>query len=167
MRAAGLTDVGCKRSMNQDAFFLDPDSQLYIVADGMGGHKAGDLASKMALEFICQFINEIEAEDFGELPENKALKREEERCRKAVQHANRSIFQKANESMDFHGMGTTVVLLKITHGHAILAHVGDSRIYRIQLQIKSRGLNGLLFLTSEFGKAIGKCICDSEVHLST
>lgn len=132
MRAAGLTDVGCKRSMNQDAFFMNPETQLYIVADGMGGHKAGDLASKMALEFIRQYFDEIDAEDLGNIPEAKALKREEERCRKAVQHANRSIYQKANESMDFHGMGTTVVLLKITHGHAILAHVGDSRIYRIQ-----------------------------------
>jgi len=135
MRAAGLTDVGCKRSMNQDAFYLDQERQIYIVADGMGGHKAGDLASKTSLGAIRHYLDVKDPRDTTELEVEEAMDIEEERCRKSIQYANKIIFQKANESMDYHGMGTTVVLLKITHGNAVVAHVGDSRIYRIQDEV--------------------------------
>jgi PPM family protein phosphatase len=133
MKAFGLSDVGCKRSMNQDAFYADNEKQIYIVADGMGGHKAGELASKMAVEAICKILYEEELdEDKSTLNDQDFIDHEEENCRFAVEYANEVIYQKSNESLEFHGMGTTVVLLKINKGNAIIAHVGDSRIYRIQ-----------------------------------
>jgi PPM family protein phosphatase len=134
MKAFGLTDVGLKRSVNQDAYFIDNDLRLYVVADGMGGHKAGDMASRMALKAICDFIEQENCweENGSKGKGEKELVREEEMCRNAVQYANQLIYEKANESSEYQGMGTTIVMLKIVDGHAIVAHVGDSRIYRAQ-----------------------------------
>ncbi|MBN1355899.1 Stp1/IreP family PP2C-type Ser/Thr phosphatase [bacterium] len=133
MKAFGLTDVGLKRSVNQDAFHIDDVFRLYLVADGMGGHKAGDLASRMALKAICDFIEqENRWKEDDSITDEEMLRLEEEMCRNAVQYANLVIYEKANESAEYHGMGTTIVMLKMINGHAVIAHVGDSRIYRIQ-----------------------------------
>ncbi|MBN1551849.1 Stp1/IreP family PP2C-type Ser/Thr phosphatase [bacterium] len=134
MKAFGLTDTGLKRSVNQDAFYIDADRQLYIVADGMGGHKAGDLASRISLESIKEYfeIEYIEDINTDDILEETLISEAEEHCRKAIQYANSIVYEKAKSSPEYHGMGTTIVMLKILHGHAIIAHVGDSRVYRIQ-----------------------------------
>ncbi len=133
MKAFGLTDVGLKRNVNQDAFYLDNENQIYIVADGMGGHKAGDLASRTALDAINEYLAlEVDQHPDVELKDEEVLPKEKEICADAVKYANQMVFEKSNESPDYQGMGTTVVVLKIVNGHAIFAHVGDSRIYRIQ-----------------------------------
>ncbi len=132
MRAFGLTDIGLKRASNQDAFYLDPDRQIYIVADGMGGHKAGDLASRTAVVRVCEYLfkrNPL----INSISDTKDLIRAAaERCRESIEYANHVIYQQANDDLEFTGMGTTLVMLLILSGHAIVAHVGDSRVYRIQ-----------------------------------
>jgi PPM family protein phosphatase len=134
MKAFGLSDIGLKRNMNQDAFYMDTEKQLFIVADGMGGHKAGDLASCTALKAITEYFAQERqwSDDEPGMTEEDLVKMEELLCQEAIEYANNVIYEKANESSDLNGMGTTIVLLKIVHGCAIVAHVGDSRIYRIQ-----------------------------------
>ena len=107
MRAFGLTDVGFKRTMNQDAFFVDNERQIYIVADGMGGHKAGDLASRTALDAICDYVYEqkvFNSEDAVDSKEN--ISELATVSKEAIKYANKIIYQKANETMEYHGMGT-------------------------------------------------------------
>lgn len=135
MRAYGLTNVGLKRTMNQDAFYLDHEEALCIVADGMGGHKAGDLASRLALDSILDYITSGHKESQKCVDEETLLLSERDLCMEAVEYANDVVYEKASESAELHGMGTTLVLLRILNGHAILAHVGDSRIYRIQDEV--------------------------------
>ena len=134
MKAYGLTNVGLKRTVNQDAFYINNDERVYIVADGMGGHKAGDLASKLSLQAILEFLKEKSKADADpdDQDEEQAVASELENCRKAIKHANQIVFQRASSNSEYQGMGSTIVFLKILHGHAIIAQVGDSRIYRIQ-----------------------------------
>ncbi len=132
MRAYGLTNVGLKRNVNQDAYYLDQEAALCIVADGMGGHKAGDLASRLALDSILEYLESGHRDPIEFDEEESYIQAECDLCMKSIEYANEVVFEKASESPEFQGMGTTLVLLKIVSGHAILAHVGDSRIYRIQ-----------------------------------
>ena len=132
MKAYGLTDVGLKRSMNQDAFFIDNERQLYIVADGMGGHKAGDLASRTAIDGIREFYTQAETLSDEEVQDDETIANEQALSEDAIKYANQLIYEKSLSNPEFHGMGTTIVLLRIIRGHAVTAHVGDSRIYRIQ-----------------------------------
>ncbi len=137
MKAFGLTDIGLKRTTNQDAYYLDNEAQLFIVADGMGGHKSGDLASKLALSSICEYLDRAHesADKDSELTEAEKIEWEEQLCCEALEYANRKIYEKAREAVEYNGMGTTLVLLRILYGHAVIAHVGDSRIYRIQDEV--------------------------------
>jgi protein phosphatase len=120
----GMTHVGRTRRINQDAFdrFDDPERGeiLLVVADGLGGHRGGEIASKMAVGTLGKLVREIEGD-----PEN--------RLRQAVERANRFIFDAAAKDRTLKGMGTTVVaLLLCADGRAWVAHAGDSRLYRIR-----------------------------------
>jgi len=130
MQAYGQTDVGCRRTVNQDAFYFDSDRALYIVADGMGGHQAGDLASRLAIRSILDFLNKQVLFDLDEPDLIDKLTFEMELCRSAVVCANTEIYRVAEEKPELFGMGTTIDMLKIMSGYAIICHVGDSRIYR-------------------------------------
>ena len=122
MRSYSATDVGQKRKVNQDSLF---ESQipvgnlpnLFIVADGMGGHKAGDYASRFTIKKIKESIEENEEKNPLRL------------IRTAVEQANAELRQKAEERPEMAGMGTTVVVLTIIDGYAYIANVGDSRLY--------------------------------------
>ena len=126
---AALSDVGMRRANNQDAFATLPaDSaerfarrgHLFVVADGMGAHAAGELASKMAAEKISQYyLKQSTAEPA------KAL-------RLAVQEANADIHRRGQENPEFYNMGTTASSIAITPEGVIIAHVGDSRVYRLR-----------------------------------
>ncbi|HEY0467377.1 MAG TPA: protein phosphatase 2C domain-containing protein, partial [Polyangiaceae bacterium] len=108
--AAGVTDVGLQRDHNEDSFAILEDHTLYIVADGMGGHRAGDVASKLATEAIVDFFRATATEDFTwPFHFDARLSEEENRLLTGIRIANRQIVDRSARSREFHGMGTTVV----------------------------------------------------------
>lgn len=130
MKSVGITDVGKKRSMNQDSIFhtdktIGPIQNLYIVADGMGGHKAGDVASKTAIEAATEYIRESEMRNPVTL-----LKR-------AIIYANDKVYKLSlSNPGDYAGMGTTFVAAVIEDGTMYVANIGDSRLYIVNNDIK-------------------------------
>jgi serine/threonine protein phosphatase PrpC len=124
---AAVTDIGQRRQNNEDAFAVRQDLGCFLVADGMGGHAAGEVASRLATETV---VDQLEA---AGLP-----LREPEPTRRAliaaVRQANRAILDEAGRNSDLHGMGTTLTALALLAGghRACLAHVGDSRAYRLR-----------------------------------
>ena len=126
----GHTDIGRVRSMNQDAFSLDQEAQLWIVADGMGGHAGGEVASRIAIEAIPATFREC----LSSLPEETSLPTHTAQAlERALHHANHKIRVEAEAIPDLKGMGTTVVALAITENSegycATIGHAGDSRAY--------------------------------------
>ncbi len=136
MRAvsAGLTDVGRKRNHNEDSFLIDDDLQLFVVADGMGGHAGGGTASRIAVETIDRELRKARESRDNPFGATTALQDSPlpEVIRGAVERACLSIFNAAQEDPRLNGMGTTVISLMVKDGHAFLAHVGDSRAYLIR-----------------------------------
>lgn len=133
--AAGLTDVGLQRDHNEDSFAILQDHELYIVADGMGGHRAGDVASKLATEAIVDFFRATAAEDFTwPFHFDSRMSEEENRLLTSIKIANRQIVERSSRSRECHGMGTTVVgaLFSGRKGKMYIGHVGDSRAYRVR-----------------------------------
>lgn len=122
MKTFSMTDVGKIRNINQDYLFSSEKPvgklpNLFIVADGMGGHNAGDFASKFTVETVVDVIrNSTEGEKVAII-------------REAIQSTNRKLIQKAQEDESLAGMGTTIVLCTIEDGEACVANVGDSRLY--------------------------------------
>lgn len=119
MKATGyaLSDIGMKRKINQDAFLKDDALGLYVVADGMGGHKGGEVASRLAVEEIQKFCKE-----HCDLPPR-------DRLNQGINRSCQAIFKKSTENEELAGMGTTVLALLIHEGTAFIAQVGDSRVY--------------------------------------
>lgn len=133
--AAGTTDVGLQREHNEDSFVVVPEHHLYIVADGMGGHRAGDVASKVASETIADFFRRSDREDLTwPFHFDARLSDEENKLQTAVRVANRQVYERSVRSKELRGMGTTVVgaLFNPEKGIMYVAHVGDSRAYRIR-----------------------------------
>ncbi len=133
--AAGHTDVGLLREANEDAFLILARHNLFLVADGMGGHEAGDVASRMAVQAMAEFFESTATEDstwpFSFDPH---LSFDENRLVTGVKVANRRIFEASMRHREMHGMGTTVVgaLYSASRERLFVAHVGDSRAYRIR-----------------------------------
>lgn len=134
LRYAGLTHVGMKRTHNEDNFALLPDESLYIVADGMGGHASGEVASQMAVETLMSFFRMTSRDEEVTWPykEEKNLRYDENRLVTAIKFSNQRIFEASAREARFKGMGTTIVTAFFTQGGAYLGHVGDSRGYRIR-----------------------------------
>jgi PPM family protein phosphatase len=135
LRVAGLTDVGREREHNEDSFGLLPQYNLFIVADGMGGHRAGDVASQMAVRAVEEFFSATEKEDITwPFQFDPNLPFSVNRFITAVQVANNRIFKESSSSDEHQGMGTTFVGLLSVDDHALchVAHVGDSRCYRLR-----------------------------------
>lgn len=134
-RAAGLSDVGLQREHNEDCFAVVPQHELFIVADGMGGHRAGDVASRLASESITEFFQRTASEDVTwPFHFDATLSDEENRLLTAIRLANRQIYEHSVRSHDLRGMGTTVVgaLFSPSKNKMFIGHVGDSRAYRIR-----------------------------------
>ncbi len=133
--AAGMSDVGLQREHNEDAYCILPEFDLFIVADGMGGHKAGDVASKMATHAIASFFQATAGEDATwPFHFDPHLSVDENRLITGIKVANKQIFEASARDHAVHGMGTTVVGALYNRGRKKLyvAHVGDSRAYRIR-----------------------------------
>ncbi|CAN5254662.1 protein phosphatase 2C domain-containing protein [soil metagenome] len=135
IQAAGLSDRGLKRSHNEDSLSVVPDLGLFVVADGMGGHNAGEVASRQAIESIVEFLRDAPGEgDTWPLPPNPELTPTENKIAGAVKLANRDVCKLSMEHPEYHGMGTTLVgvLLDPPNEGVSIAHVGDSRCYRLR-----------------------------------
>jgi PPM family protein phosphatase len=132
--SAGLTDVGRKRNHNEDSFLIDDELQLYVVADGMGGHAGGGTASRIAVETIDKELRrsrESRDNPFATSP-NLQDSLLPDALRTAVERACLAIFTTAQEDPRLSGMGTTVISLVVRDNHAFFAHVGDSRAYLVR-----------------------------------
>jgi protein phosphatase len=130
--AEGITDVGRERDHNEDAFLVLPEYDLAIVADGMGGHNAGDVASRMAIDRISSFFKHTESEDTTwPFHFDTNLSYEENRLIGGIQVANKAIYHESSQPSTTEGMGTTVVSLCFSGNDsmAYVGHVGDSRCY--------------------------------------
>jgi PPM family protein phosphatase len=133
--ASGLTDVGLQREHNEDSFLVLDEHDLFIVADGMGGHRAGDVASRVATETMADFFRSTANEDVTwPYHFDTTLSEEENRLLTGIRIANRQIFERSIRSREFQGMGTTMVsaLFSARHGRLYIGHVGDSRCYRVR-----------------------------------
>ena len=133
IRYAAKTDVGMKRNHNEDYFSLIEDEQLFIVADGMGGHASGEVASKMAAETVGEFYQRTKDEDATwPYKMDKSLSYIENRLVCGIKLANFRIFDAAGRDTRYKGMGTTIVTSLVSGDKIYVAHVGDSRCYRVR-----------------------------------
>ena len=128
MKSYSVTDVGQKRQVNQDYVFASEEPvgnlpNLFVVADGMGGHKAGDFASSFAVQILLHTILEDENQNPIKI------------IRNAVEEANRKVLEEAKQHAEMEGMGTTMVLVTIVDDYAYVANVGDIRLYLIEYKI--------------------------------
>jgi serine/threonine protein phosphatase PrpC len=133
--AAGLSDVGLQREHNEDSFVVLKEYDLYVVADGMGGHRAGDVASRIATETISEFFRTTANDDVTwPFHFDTNLSEEENRLLTGIRVANRQIFERSTRSREYHGMGTTVVgaMFSAAKNRMYIGHVGDSRCYRVR-----------------------------------
>jgi serine/threonine protein phosphatase PrpC len=131
IHASGVTDVGRVRKTNEDSFVADADVRLFAVADGMGGHGAGEVASALAIEAISGFIRRsAEDTDFSwPWGIDRNLSFDGNRLRTAIYLANRRIFRASESNDEYSGMGTTIVGLLVNGSRISIGHVGDSRLY--------------------------------------
>ena len=114
LTAVALTDIGQIRNRNEDSYLLDPAASLFAVADGMGGHVAGDVASQTAVAALAAAFSETRS------------------LLAAMQSANRAVIERARAESERAGMGTTLTAVHILGATAMIAHVGDSRLYRLR-----------------------------------
>jgi PPM family protein phosphatase len=131
LEAHGLSDPGPVRKTNEDNFISDPAIRLFVVADGMGGHSAGEVASSLAVETIAGFIRRTEEDAEFSWPYGiePGLSFSGNRLRTAVHLANRRVFRAAERYDEYTGMGTTVVGALISGTRLAVASAGDSRLY--------------------------------------
>jgi len=129
---AGVTDVGKKRNHNEDTFLVVEDESLYMVADGMGGHASGEVASKLAVQTMQEFFVATSADPEATWPYkmDKNVGYEENRLITAIKLANRRIYEASRKESRLRGMGTTLVALFVTREGCLIGHVGDSRVYK-------------------------------------
>jgi serine/threonine protein phosphatase PrpC len=128
LQMAGLTDPGRVRNQNEDSIAQVPEAGLVVVADGMGGHQAGEVASKLAVDVITRHV-------IGTLAEAGTTGNgtfEAKMIGDAIQLANRAIFELARQQPEYAGMGSTVVVAVFHGGKLWVGHVGDSRLYRFR-----------------------------------
>ena len=131
---AGVTNVGMKRAHNEDNLLVLPEENLFVVADGMGGHSSGEIASQIAVEAIQNFFKATRQDEEITWPYKMDKNRpyDENRFMMAVKLANLRIHEAAQREARYRGMGTTVAGMNFVEGHALIAHVGDSRVYLIR-----------------------------------
>ncbi|NUN16664.1 MAG: Stp1/IreP family PP2C-type Ser/Thr phosphatase, partial [Myxococcales bacterium] len=130
----GVTDVGRKREHNEDAFKIAEEYELFVLADGMGGHASGEVASNLTVNHVTDFFTRVcRAPDFVWPYPTPGLRTFEERAvSNSIQFANDRVFVESMKDRRYDGMGTTICVLAGAGEHLVLGHVGDSRIYRFR-----------------------------------
>lgn len=133
VEACGLSDQGTVRKTNEDSFVIDKELQLFAVTDGMGGHNAGEVASRLAIEALVGFIRRSGHDSDFTWPYgiDPKLSLEGNRLKTAVHLANRSVFRMAESIDDYSGMGTTVACVLVSGRRVVVGNVGDSRVYAL------------------------------------
>jgi protein phosphatase len=134
IEAYGRTDVGRRRKINEDSFLVSPETSLYAVCDGMGGHNAGEVASRMAIETISAFVERsaVEKEITWPWGLDANVSFEANRLKTAIRLANARVYQAADNREELTGMGTTVVAVLVSPGLVTIGSAGDSRCYRVR-----------------------------------
>lgn len=178
----GLSDVGIIREKNEDVWGRIVGKNFFVLADGMGGHRAGEVAARETVNALCKKIKKYIDSEHQPSTENFA-----EALKKAIKEVNQKIFQLGSQSEELRGMGTTLCSLYFNQNQVIFSHVGDSRIYRIRgeeiLQLtKDHSLfaelidsgkvekdqSGNFFYKNIITKAIGTDVnVEPEVHIDT
>jgi PPM family protein phosphatase len=128
------TNIGRKRSHNEDCYAAEPALGLYVVCDGMGGGNAGEVASRMAIDAILDYVKAETASGCGacRVSANPDLSPETNQLGAAIRAANETVYRASWEHARYAGMGTTVVAARLTERYLSIAHVGDSRLYLIR-----------------------------------
>lgn len=134
LRAAMLTDVGVVREHNEDSAHVDTENQFFIVADGMGGHAAGEVASAMAVQTVRETLEGARQQIHGFVaaPTEDARRDLVALLERAVRAAHQAVFERGSRETDKQGMGTTLDVVLVAGPEAFVAHVGDSRTYLIR-----------------------------------
>ncbi len=130
--AYGKSDIGKVREMNQDAYYISDSSsevKLYIIADGMGGYKGGEIASNLAIKCAKSYIEN----NFKETPKDKESLIQ--LVASSMEYANMVVYEKSKEDKELHDMGTTLDICLIINNRVFIGHIGDSRVYRIRKNI--------------------------------
>jgi PPM family protein phosphatase len=134
MKFGARTDIGCVRENNEDSYRIAPDMNLYVLSDGMGGLEAGEVASRMAVDAVLEQYRESEANPdrplTGEAVESVSAA--SNRLASAIRFANEQVYRAAQQGAGHRAMGATIVAVKCTDHRMSVAHVGDSRIYRLR-----------------------------------
>jgi serine/threonine protein phosphatase PrpC len=134
VQVAARSDLGCVRSNNEDSFGYDSAHGVYVVCDGMGGQAAGEVASKLAVDTVLDYFHRHSPHgDFPQVGERfDDISPTANVLASAVQAAGIRVFRESQEHMERQGMGSTIVALLLREGKASIAHVGDSRAYRLR-----------------------------------
>jgi protein phosphatase len=134
IEAFGRTDVGRRRKVNEDSFLVAPESNLYAVCDGMGGHNAGEVASRMAIDSLGDFVERsgVEREITWPWGLDANLSFDANRLKTAIRLANSEVYKAADASEELSGMGTTVVAGLVNDSVLSLGSAGDSRCYLVR-----------------------------------
>jgi serine/threonine protein phosphatase PrpC len=133
-RHAMLTDIGVIREHNEDAAYADPEGGFFIVADGMGGHAAGEVASSMAVEAVRHALEAAREEimEFARGPNEEGRRQLVSALENAVRQAHQAVYERGAKETDKQGMGTTLDVVLVAGAEAFVAHVGDSRTYLVR-----------------------------------
>ena len=132
---AGLTDQGLVREHNEDSIGSDPALGLLILADGMGGHKGGEVASAIAVDTVLATLKKTLPDIIhGQTDDRTGYSLESMAIESAIKQANTAIYQASHNNAQYEGMGTTIVVLLFYDNRVSIAHVGDSRLYRLREQ---------------------------------
>jgi PPM family protein phosphatase len=160
LEAYGQTDVGRRRKLNEDNFLVDPEPNLYAVCDGMGGHNAGEVASKMAIETLHAFIERSHKEKEITWPYglDVNLSYDGNRLKTAIKLANKRVYRAADGREDYTGMGTTAVAALVSGNVLTVGSAGDSRCYLL----RGHTLTQLTRDDSWVSAALGEGILNSD-----
>jgi protein phosphatase len=173
LRAAGLSDTGPVRRVNEDAFILEPDLGLFAVADGMGGRNAGEVASRLALESLVSFVRHSHEESDFSWPYgiDAKLTYHANRLRTAISLANRRVFRAAESHDDYTGMGSTLAALLFGTDSVVVGHIGDSRAYLnrggVLTQLTQDDTWAMAMLAEELGGDTAKLASHPMRHVLT
>lgn len=132
--SCGVTDVGMKRTNNEDNYLINDELNLFVCCDGMGGHVGGEYASAIAVNTVEEVLASIDSDERVVLPDasTEPVDRAREKLRYAIRLAGKRIFEKATAEPEYKGMGTTALALVIEGSNFLIAHVGDSRGYLLR-----------------------------------
>jgi PPM family protein phosphatase len=124
----GISETGLVRSNNEDVWSVVPEKKFFILADGMGGHNAGEVASSFAVESMCESIHS--------LPAKADVENACQLLREAIAKANSKVFEESHHHPDYAGMGTTLSCILVLDNFLVYGHIGDSRLYRYRNRLQ-------------------------------